>query len=197
MLLASGVGAWADDALGRFTARVASSRAEFDYSFSAGRDTRMTGSGRAVIQDDCFLVRGDGLEMYCNGKEIWTVDPDAGEVIVESLEVGGTAANPVYLITYLDQAFKVRSSQNTTLSGKAAVKYVLSPRGPVEGIEEISVWVSPDGSSLQMMRTVTEDGTVTVFTIPSFKFLQKSSSSSEFVRSERSFPDSYIITDLR
>jgi len=51
-----------------------------EYSYTAGK---VQGSGTATIQEGKYIVKGNGLEIYCDGVNRWTVDPDAKEVYIE------------------------------------------------------------------------------------------------------------------
>lgn len=39
--------------------------------------------GQLLVENNCYLLRADGVEIYCDGKSRWTVDPKAKEVYIE------------------------------------------------------------------------------------------------------------------
>lgn len=183
-----------NDALSLFRNHLLSSRAEFSYDFTVHGKTKVIGSGKAVLQNDCFLVKGNGLEIYCDGKEVWTVDRGNEEVMVESLNIGSSAdiyANPALFIRFLTDAFDVKTSS----SSGSSVQYTLVPKGKSD-MAELSVSISPNGSSLRKASVKMKDGTATDFAIPSFKFVS-AGPAAEFHVSESDFGRSYVITDLR
>ncbi len=186
------------DALSVFRSKVLDSCVEFAYDFEAGLTTKLCGSGKAVLQGECFSVVGNGLDIKCDGKVVWTVDRSAKEALVESLEVDGANniyANPALFITYMAESFTVKSQARATFDGKNCVKAVLLPK--IKGdLSEITLYLSADGNILYGAETKVKDGTVTKFTIPSFSFVEKKPLS-VFTVSESSFDKSYIITDLR
>jgi len=187
------------DVLHDFAAKASSSKAVFEYKFSSGKSTVMEGSGKAAVQGNCFSLNGNGLEMTCDGRTLWTVDRSAEEVIVESVgsdDATGTAFNPALLISNLDKAFDVTSAKSATVAGKSAVTYVLAPKTDGTDLVSLTVSISADGASLLSAKSTMKDGTVTSFTIPSFKFVPKTDGA-EFSVKESSFSKSYIITDLR
>ena len=59
-------------------------RIEADYSFKLmqGR-TAVNCNGHAVLQDKCFHVFGNGMDIYCNGQTITYLDPDRKEAYIE------------------------------------------------------------------------------------------------------------------
>lgn len=186
-------------ALERFSDNLSHSRAEFTYSFSSGKDTKIMGSGKATLQGECFLVNGNGLEIRCDGKEIWTIDRKAKEATAESLAIEGMQdlyANPALLIANLANAFNVRFIRDTNVSGKSAAVFALSPKESITDFNSMTVTLAADGSAIFALVVTTKDGTVTSFTIPSFKFCPMGKNS-EFSTAESSFDKSYLITDLR
>lgn len=183
------------DAYSSFVAKAASSRAEFTYSFVAGA---LKGAGKAVVQDDCFLVEGNGLKIVCDGKKLWTIDAEAREAVVEDLDLSDAEAmyaNPALLVSNIESLFKLRSSHSATVSGKSAVKLTLAPLIDDE-MKSLVACVSPDGEKLLQLTALMQDGTVTSFTIPSFRFAGKSDKSIFYVN-EKEFDSSWVITDFR
>ena len=94
LLLLCPVAAAGQDALNRLIASSRTGRLEFDYSFSSGLDTRMTGRGHALVQGECFFINGNGLEIYCDGKTAASIDRESKEVIIESIEGEDCGVSP-------------------------------------------------------------------------------------------------------
>lgn len=42
--------------------------------------------GNIVIQNGCYILKGNGVEIYCDGGTRWTVDPKIKEVYIEYAE---------------------------------------------------------------------------------------------------------------
>lgn len=68
----------------------------FDFSFTAEGDMTVTGNGSAVIQDDCYHVDTNGLDIWCDGQTRWTIDKESKEVYIED------AGNVASFIDYMD-----------------------------------------------------------------------------------------------
>jgi outer membrane lipoprotein-sorting protein len=64
-------------------------RVSLDYSCTFTRQAPLKLDGTLLIQGDCYLAKGNGMEIYCNGKTRWTVDPESREVYIEN--AGGIA----------------------------------------------------------------------------------------------------------
>lgn len=183
------------EAFTSFMATAAESRIEFTYSFVSGA---LQGSGNAVVQDDCFLVNGNGLKIACDGRTLWTIDSKAREAVVESLDISDAdvfLANPALLVGNLDSMFRLRSSHSATVNGKAVEKLTLEPVVD-DDIKSLVACITPDGTRLVQLVAIMKDGTATSFTIPSFKFVGKSDSSM-FSVNGKEFDSSWVITDFR
>lgn len=185
------------DAYKVFVSNAESKRADFTYSYSTGLETRMTGKGRVLVQDDCFYLTGNELEIYCDGKTAATLDRTAKEVILEAVdgEDQGNYVNPALLVSSVSKQFKCTSQKTENYSGKPAVKVVLEPRRSLN-VLRITLHLSIDGMALLAASMTMDDGTVSDFVISSFRFLPKGSVG-DFRLDTKSLGKGYIITDLR
>lgn len=48
--------------------------------------TRIEGEAEVMLQGNAYTMRGNGIEMYCDGTKVWTVDAAIKEVYVEAIE---------------------------------------------------------------------------------------------------------------
>jgi len=53
------------------------------YSLTVESGAPVQYNGVATIQEGAFLVKGNGLEIYCDGESLIVVDPKAKEIYVE------------------------------------------------------------------------------------------------------------------
>ena len=83
--------AGAQDFIGELATLVKGAKVTCDYTYQTVSGTIFTGKGSAVLQGDCYLIKGNGLEILSDGKTRWTVDPIGKEVYVE----GATAFNKI------------------------------------------------------------------------------------------------------
>ena len=61
----------------------AGKRVTFDYSLQTDAKMPVAQEGSAVIDGNCFCIKGKGLEIWCDGTTRWTVDTEAKEVYIE------------------------------------------------------------------------------------------------------------------
>lgn len=48
--------------------------------------TRIEGEAEVMLQGNAYTMRGNGIEVYCDGSKVWTVDTAIKEVYVENVE---------------------------------------------------------------------------------------------------------------
>lgn len=88
--------------LHRLQERAASSEISFSYTYSASSGkVSMSGQGEVLLHGDAYRLEVDGLEVYCDGKDRWTLDKKAREVVVEPVAPGDAdlSANPALLLS--------------------------------------------------------------------------------------------------
>lgn len=192
----------ASKSLSGFLAKVSGSQVSFGYSYVMNREgTKITGNGNVTLQDDAFWLKGNGLEMWCDGSTSWTVDRSAGEILIQPVEDSGDdfASNPALLVTSLDKGFSETSGGASKFNGKVVSASILSPKSGVSSTTEISqvkLYFKEGTSDLLGLEVKLNDGSVCVFTISGFKTAEKNSSKAAF-RFDEKIPSNYVVTDLR
>ena len=118
-----------------------SNKVTFDYTCTTLDKVPVTQTGKVVVDGNCYVIRGSGLEIWCDGKTRWTVDNEASEVYIENsggtrdflanpagyldnvkdLQVSGTSASGTFTAPGQDTAisFKFTSIKTSTLSGSS------------------------------------------------------------------------------
>ena len=152
--------------------------------------TRVTGEAEVSVQGDSYKMSGNGLQVYCDGVKVWTVDPTTKEVYVES--VGDMAvnslANPAVLFMHLGASFDVVSSSQ---SG-GMFSYKLAPRINC-GVVSADLVLVQDGKPVSAV-FVLEDGLKVDVTVKSMS-MGKIKPEDEF-RPQVSFGSDWIVTEL-
>ena len=64
-------------------ARLGDSRVSLKFSCTIEDGVSIELSGSLFAQGNCFILKGNGLEIYSDGKTRWTVDPKEKEVYLE------------------------------------------------------------------------------------------------------------------
>ena len=121
---------------------VLENRVSFNYNVGVRGKAPTVMAGKAVIDGECYSIRGNGMEVYCDGVTKWTVDKSAKEVYVEAAEsardfivnpdawIGNvrdlkadkTSASGIYHDDYqnVDLTFRFSSIKSSPLSGSSS-----------------------------------------------------------------------------
>ena len=180
--------------------RISASLADFDFSYTVSKtgSPDVTGEGSMRMQDDDYVIVQGTLEVRCHDGEIWTVDRDAMEVVIESGEnpSSGFIANPSVFLKSFADIFECVSSGKGTFAGSACLCFGLKPKAEDSGMDSVDLYISPDGQSVTGMVMKLTDGTSARFVISNFRLSGKTDPSS-FSTDLSSFGSDYIVTDLR
>ena len=182
----------------RFSDAERGSCVTFSYSFTMRGNAPVRGDGTAVLQGNMFIVKGNGMEIWCDGKSRWTADRTAKELIVEDVDgLASIEANPALLISSLESSFRPTETAVESVSGSGKklhkVSYVPSVKGT--GVTALHVWFSDAAKPLivKLSASLGKKGVVDL-KISSMSFGQlRAASSFVFGGSD----SSWVITDLR
>lgn len=156
-------------AAGKFETMIDGRRVEMSFSFVADREgKRYSGNGTVHYQDGRYTFTSNGLRVYNDTKEMWTVDDNAREAVVQ----WGTSTN-----------FLASPKDMITLFGFNASGAVIQPQYNADG--------TPKSYSVTL-----RDGTKLSVLIPSVKILPKGDTAG-FSFNRHTLDSSYVITDLR
>lgn len=188
-----------------FISKVSSSLVSFEYSFSmrsAKSKAKMTGEGTVKVQENAFLMDGNGLEVWCDGSIRWTVDRMAEEALVENVDDSAEsyATNPALMITSVDSAFEEVSFGASKFQDKVVDASVLSPlhKGRYSmDIAQLKLFFKSGTTDLVGAEVKLNDGSVSEFTIKDLTFSERLDTKESFRFDEKTLDDSYVVTDLR
>ena len=191
--------------LASFIDKVSASLVSFDYSFTmrtAKSSSKMTGTGDVRVQDNAFVLNGNGMEVWCDGRVRWTVDRFAEEALVETVEESADiyATNPALMITSVDSAFEEVSFGADKFQGKSVEASTLSPlnKGRYSmDIDELKLYFRSGTTVLVGAEVKLNDGSVSEFIITRFAFSDRLDTKESFRCDEKTLDDSYVVTDLR
>ena len=196
LLAAQALKAQENTPLARFYDNLLSSCVEFDMSYSIQMSgVKLDGKGVLELQGDSWILVGNGMEIRCDGKTLWTVDPESKEVVVDSLSddiTAGIITNPAVMLINLRELFSLREVLPTK-EGKSLI-YTLYPKAESE-VSFVNMEILKGDSSLKQLTFSLEDGTSAVVNISSTKSGKKKPA--EYFSRSVNYDSSWIVTDLR
>ena len=182
--------------LARFYDNLLSSCVEFDMSYSIRMSgVKLDGKGVLELQGDSWILVGNGMEIRCDGKTLWTVDPESKEVVIDSLSddvTAGIIINPAVMLINMRELFSLREVLPTK-EGKSLI-YTLYPKAESE-VSFVNMEILKGDSSLKQLTFSLEDGTSAVVNISSMKSGKKKPA--EYFSRSVNYDSSWIVTDLR
>ena len=162
--------------------------------------TDITGEGKVEFQGNAYHLSGNGIEVYCDGKDVWLVDPSAKEVYIEPVSEGVDAymQNPALLFTGLKENFdvsNVREGGQVREPGVKDIEYNLIPKVSC-GIEECTIQLKKDGT-LYYGTFVMSDGHADIIRVKVNSIMKSDRKEISSFRPTQSFDSSWMVTDLR
>lgn len=155
------------------------------------RQTSLSGDMQISVQGNMYHMKGNGLELYCNGETVWTIDEQAREVVVESVSDLSELymSNPVLVLADLDRYFKVMSHKSV----KGLTEYELKSVADC-GIVDAILVLSSDGMMVSGEFAL-EDGNVLSVKVRTMKKTEEMPLDSFSPKNK--FSSDWVVTDLR
>lgn len=153
--------------------------------------TLVKGDAVLQVQGTSYRMTAGGLDSFCDGHTLWTIDNEAMEAVAEPVEDGpaGYAANPALLIMRLGDAFDVEKSS----SSNGRWIYVLSAKTDC-GIKKAEIVMTSAGILIQGKFSLS-DGTVVKMEVISMT--SSALKPASYFRPETNFGKTWVVTDLR
>ena len=164
---------------------------ECDYTTEI-QQTQVAGRSEITVQGNMYTMKGNGLEVYCDGNTVWTIDAAAQEVVIEPClpQERDYMANPALLLTDIDDVFKMRTSRSL---GSGRVEYTLDSNVRC-GISKAVLVLAQDGKIISAGFSLDEGGDLKV-NVSSMKKTEEKQAS--FFSPDYKFGSDWIVTDLR
>lgn len=74
---------------------------EAEYQISVSQ-TRITGEAAIDVQGDAYVMKTEGMTVYCDGQTIWTVDEESKEVYIEPVGTSGNMYSDNVLLSLIN-----------------------------------------------------------------------------------------------
>ena len=180
--------------LEQLCAKMSDKASVLNYSYTLSMSgVKTVGEGTVTTQDNAYVLRGNGMNIYCNGSTLWVMDEAGKEILIDSVAQGTDAylSNPVLLLANLNKIFSI----STPITSGGNQIYKLTPKqdcGIVSGTVNISA-ANPVFTSGSFK---TSDGGQLDVKIKSMTFSEKKPLTF-YILNLSGFDSSWMITDLR
>lgn len=181
--------------LNRLYEKFADSCVELEYSYNSKiSGVSIIGHGMLQIQGNMWHNDGNGLEVWCDGKTLWTVDHASEEVIIDSVSDAAEddLTNPALMFVHMKDLFNLKQVVKST-DGKADI-FILEPIHEMD-IDFFNVEILKSDASIRSGSFALSDGNKFNVKVSSMKQIQKKPATS--FKPSQTFDSSWIVTDLR
>ena len=100
--------------------RVPGHRVKFHYTYSlsqGGNPMKKITDGEVTVEDNAYLLSGLGLEVRSDGATRWSLDREAEEVLIETVEKEDLFTNPaLFISSYKANMDKIRVNASSSNS---------------------------------------------------------------------------------
>lgn len=163
---------------------------EADYEMNL-HEAPIVGASDVIVQGNMYYMKGNGLDVYCNGKSMWTIDDSAMEVVIESCDADDKdyLANPLLILVDLDSLFEIKSQKVVD----DCTSYTLVAVADC-GVTKATLLLTSKGT-IRSAKFQLEDGSTLAVKVSSMKKTEEKPAS--FFSPQRKFGSDWIVTDLR
>lgn len=168
---------------------------EIRYSFVFSiNGMKHVGKGDLCLQGRSYVLKGSGLEVFSNGKDVWVADMSAKEMTISSVEElsFGSVSDPVLLLSGMNDIFRV-AGQKAGADGTTVI-YEMQPKEDC-GVDNAVLEIRRKDSILTKA-VFSIDGNIMEITVESMKHLPLKDVSSFSPAFDYSDP-SWIVNDVR
>ena len=182
--------------LEQLCAKMSDKSTVLNYSYTLSMSgVKTVGEGNVTTQDNSYVLKGNGINIYCNGSTLWVMDEAGKEILIDSVAQGAEAylSNPVLLLANLNKIFSISTP---VASGNNQV-YKLTPKqgcGIASGT--VTVNVNAGNPVFTSGSFVTTDGGQLDVKIKSMTLSEKKPLTF-YILDLSGFDSSWMITDLR
>ena len=181
--------------LNRLYEKFADSCVELEYTYTSKiSGVNISGSGMLQIQGSMWHNEGNGIEIWCDGKTIWTADLAAEEVVIDSVSDASETelTNPALMFVHMKDLFNLKQVVKST-DGKADI-FILEPIHEMD-IDFFNVEILKSDASIRSGSFALSDGNKFNVKVSSMKQIQNKPATS--FKPSQTFDSSWIVTDLR
>ena len=137
-------------------------QASFDYVMeNKDEGIHEENKGKVLMKGDKYRLELDqlGLEIYCNGSQVWTYMKDANEVTINGLdEDSGEMMNPSKLFTIYENGFSYKFVSESTINGTAIYLIDLYPENDEIEYSKIRVQVDKNKMLIKKAEMIGKEG---------------------------------------
>jgi outer membrane lipoprotein carrier protein len=129
-----------------------------------------TKTGTILMKGTSYKINFNGLEVYCNGKTVWSYDKAAKEVTINNLDATGSTITPQKLFSnFYDKDFYSLLKGESKSSGKTLQEIQMTPVDKTKTFHSVVLMIDKTGQTIYSTKVMEKNGTRYSYTVSSMK----------------------------
>jgi outer membrane lipoprotein carrier protein len=153
-------------------------------------------TGTILMKGTSYKLSFNGLEVYCNGKTVWSYDKAAKEVTVNNLDVSAGTITPQKLFSdFYDKDFYSLLKGESKVGAKTLQEIQMTPLDKSKSFHSVILLIDKSAQSIYSTKVMEKDGNRFSYTVSSMK-ANVAATDEAFVFDPKKFPG-VTVEDLR
>ncbi|MFM7671097.1 MAG: LolA family protein [Bacteroidota bacterium] len=146
-------------------------QANFSYKVeNASGKALSTKTGTILMKGTSYKLSFSGLEVYCNGKTVWSYDKAAKEVTINNLDASGGTITPQKLFTnFYDKDFYSLLKPDTKVGSKTLQEIQMTPVDKSKNFHSVVLLIDKSAQSIYSTKVMEKSGNRYSYTVSSMK----------------------------
>jgi|ERR1700694_3460642 len=146
-------------------------QASFTYKVENAQGKALsTKKGMVTMKGNKYKVVMDGLEVYSDGKTVWSYDKSANEVTVNNVDASGSAMTPQKLLTnFYDKDFYYKLNGEKKDGARQLLEVELTPADKTRPFHKVYLLIDRSANTIYSARFLEKSGSRYSYTITAMK----------------------------
>lgn len=141
-------------------------------------------NGQIYMKGKAFKIAMNGIEVYCDGKTIWSYSPQKKEVQINDYEESQETFSPTKIFSVYKEGYSYQIKEKKTVQGKNVTVIELAPMNHKVSFFKIDVGIQDGSNDLLESKVYEKSGVRYIYKINK-------------MNTENTLPDSLFIFDLK
>lgn len=171
--------------------------ANFAYKVeNASGKVLSTKTGTILMKGTSYKLNFNGLEVFCDGKTVWSYDKVAKEVTVNNLDLSGGTITPQKLFSnFYDKDFYSLLTGEKKVGAKTVQEVQMTPVDKSKNFHTVNLQIDKATQSIYSTKVMEKDGTRYTYTVTTMK-TNVPAADAMFVFDQKKYPG-VNVEDLR
>lgn len=153
-------------------------------------------TGTILMKGTNYKLNFNGLEVFCDGKTVWSYDKAAKEVTVNNLDVSGGTITPQKLFSnFYDKDFYSLLNGEKKVGAKTVQEVQMTPVDKSKNFHSVYLQIDKAAQTIYSTKVMEKDGTRYTYTVTTMK-TNVPATDAMFIFDQKKYPG-VTVEDLR